>query len=53
MFHPLFGEKTSYRTLSKKLALAFQIPYEDRCLYPQTPPEARRLGVPNTDPHKV
>ena len=33
--------------------LVFQIPYEDRCLDPQTPPEVRCLGVPNTDPHKV
>ena len=30
------------------LSLVFQIPYEDRCLNPQTPPEARPLGAPNT-----
>ena len=29
------------------------IPCEDRCLDPETPPEVRPLGGPNTDPHKV
>ena len=33
--------------------LVFQIPCEDRYLDPQTPPEVRPLGGPNTDPHKV
>ena len=35
------------------LTLVFQIPFEDRCLDPQTPPEVRSSGVLNTDPHKV
>ena len=33
--------------------LDIQILCEDRCLDPQTSPEVRLLGVPNTDPHQV
>ena len=35
----LIGEDSS-------ISLVFQIPYEDRCLNPQTPPSRRPLGVP-------
>ena len=35
------------------ISLVFQIPWVCRCLDPQTPPEVRPLGGPNTDPHKV
>ena len=34
-------------------SLVFQIPFEDRCLNPQTPPEVRPLGAPFTPPQKV
>ena len=52
-YKPSFATVTGPGVDPIYMTLIFQIPCEDRCLNPQTSPEARPLGGPNTYKPKV